>query len=160
MQPDTIAVIDVDGVVADVRHRLPLLRRHPPRWDLFFAAADGDPLLEVGAELVTKLAEEHTVVWLSGRPERLRAVTEDWLARHDLPDGRLELRRPRDYRPARLMKLERILLLARDATVAAVVDDDPDVVATLTQAGYPAVLAEWVPHQKTLHRAQERDGRT
>ena len=117
-------------------------------------------MLPVGAELVAKLALEHRIIWLSGRPEHLRAVTEDWLAQHDLPATRVELRRPADYRPARVMKLERIRGLARTATVAAVIDDDPDVIATLTGAGFPAVLADWVPHEKTLHRAQERDGRT
>ena len=35
-----LAVFDVDGVVADVRHRLHHLGRH--RWDRFFAAADRD----------------------------------------------------------------------------------------------------------------------
>jgi hypothetical protein len=160
VQPDTIAVIDIDGVVADVRHRLSTLRHRPPRWDLFFDYADEDPLLEVGAQLVHKLAEEHTIIWLSGRPEHLRDVTEDWLAQYKLPGDRLELRYPHDYRPARIMKLERIRGLARHATVAAIVDDDPDVVDTLVEAGFPAMLAEWVPHEKTLHRAQERDGRT
>jgi hypothetical protein len=160
MPPESIAVIDIDGVVADVRHRLALLRRRPPRWDLFFDAAHADPLLTVGADVVAKLAESHRIVWLSGRPEHLRGLTEDWLDRHDLASGRLELRRSSDYRPARIMKLERIRALAREGTVAAVVDDDPDVISTLTEAGFPAVLADWVPHEKTLHRAQERDGRT
>lgn len=160
MPPESIAVIDIDGVVADVRHRLPLLRRRPARWDLFFDYADDDPLLEIGADVVRQLASEHTVVYLSGRPEHLRGVTEDWLSRHGLPHGRLELRESYDFRPARIVKLERIRELERDGVIAAIVDDDPDVIHTLTAAGYPAVLADWVPHEKTLHRAQERDGRT
>ena len=158
--PATIAVIDIDGVVADVRHRLPHLERPHPRWDRFFAAADDDPLLPVGADLVTELAALHTIVWLSGRPEHLRALTLHWLTRHGLPPGRLELRAPGARRPAAEMKLERVRDLARDFGIGAVIDDDPRVVEALLAAGLPVVLADWVPHERTLHQAQEDDGRT
>ena len=46
--PDSrpIAVFDIDGVLADVRHRLHHLQCRPQRWEAFFTAADRDPLLE------------------------------------------------------------------------------------------------------------------
>ena len=44
--------------------------------------------------------------------------------------------------------------------MAAVVDDDPDVVDTAMRAGFPAVLADWVPRDGRLRAAQERLGRT
>jgi hypothetical protein len=34
-----LAVFDLDGVLADVRHRLHFLDRRPKDWDGFFAAA-------------------------------------------------------------------------------------------------------------------------
>ena len=73
-------MIDIDGVVADVRHRLHYLRRS--RWDLFFDEAQDDPPLSTGIELVHTLAQDREIVWLSGRPEWLRGVTADWLKRH------------------------------------------------------------------------------
>ena len=155
----TLAVIDIDGVVADVRHRLHYLRGRK-RWSSFFAGAPNDPLLDVGAALVTQLAQEHDIVWLSGRPEALREVTQRWLDDHGLPSGRLLLRRAGDYRPAAQTKVELLRELAGASTVAAVVDDDPDVVAAVGAAGFPVVLADWVPHDKTLRDAQERSGRT
>ena len=42
-----IAVLDIDGVLADVRHRLHHLERQPTSWSGFFAAAVSDPLLPV-----------------------------------------------------------------------------------------------------------------
>lgn len=156
----SIAVIDIDGVVADVRHRLPFLRRARPRWDLFFAAAATDPLLQVGADLAADLAGRHSVVWLSGRPEHLRRVTADWLAGHGLPPGRLELRAAGDFRPAAEMKLQRLRELGLHFDIAAVVDDDPRVVTAVRAAGLPVVLADWVPHERTLRQAQEDLGRT
>ena len=44
-----LAVFDIDGVLADVRHRLHHLQARPQRWEAFFLAADRDPLLEEGA---------------------------------------------------------------------------------------------------------------
>jgi phosphoglycolate phosphatase-like HAD superfamily hydrolase len=155
-----LAVFDVDGVVADVRHRLRHIANRPKNWAAFFAAADRDPALADGVELVHEFARDHDLVWLTGRPERLRVVTERWFARHDLPAGRLLMRPDDDRRPARDYKADRLRRLAADATIAVVIDDDPDVVRRLTKDGFPVRLADWVPHEKSLRQAQERDGRT
>jgi phosphoglycolate phosphatase-like HAD superfamily hydrolase len=153
-----LAVFDIDGVVADVRHRLHHL--HPPRsWPDFFAAAAEDPLLPEGARLVNDLAGVHEIVWLTGRPAWLRDTTADWLARHRLPGTELHLRPGRDHRPARLYKVEVLRSLAA-RQVAAFVDDDPEVISAATTAGFAAVLADWQPRDSTLRDAQERLGRT
>jgi hypothetical protein len=154
----TLAVVDIDGVVADVRHRLHHLA--PPRsWSRFFAAAADDPLLPEGARLVADLAGEHEIVWLSGRPRWLSAVTTQWLAGHGLPGTELHLRPDHDRRPARLYKLDALGRL-RPRGIAAVIDDDRLVVDAAVAAGYPAVLVDWVPRDIVLGDAQERWGRT
>jgi hypothetical protein len=159
--PRPLAVFDIDGVVADVRHRLHHL--HGRRsWHGFFREAGADPLLAEGARLAHDLARGHDVVWLTGRPEWLRDVTEDWLDTHGLPAGELYLRPDGDYRPARVYKLG-VLRRLRDRdgrVVAAFVDDDAEVVDGALAAGFPAVLAEWVPRDGALRDAQERLGRT
>lgn len=153
-----LAVFDIDGVVADVRHRLHHLEV-PKSWSGFFGAADQDPLLAEGARLVHDLARQHDVVWLTGRPMWLRDATQAWLAHNKLPGAELHLRPDRDHRPARLFKVEVLgRLTARG--VAAFVDDDPEVVHAATVAGFPAILADWVPRAARLRDAQERLGRT
>jgi hypothetical protein len=156
-----LAVFDVDGVVADVRHRLHhLRRRHSDRsWHRFFAEAGADPLLPEGGRLVADLAREHEIVWLTGRPEWLRAVTIDWFDRHGLPGDELHMRPSGDYRPARIYKLDVLRRLAPRG-IAAVVDDDPEVIDAGMRAGLPAVLADWVPRDGDLRAAQEDEGRT
>lgn len=153
-------MIDIDGVVADVRHRLHLIERKPKRWDDFFAQSADDPPLPTGVDLVLELAADHEVIWLTGRPERNRALTERWLADQGLPVGTLLMRRERDFRPAREAKRDQLRRLRKDREIAVVVDDDPSVVATLTEDGFPVRLADWLPHSSTLQKAQERDGRT
>jgi hypothetical protein len=155
-----VAVIDVDGVVADVRHRLGHLERRPRDWDAFFAGAADDPPLATGIERVQQLAAEHEIVWLTGRPEHLRDTTLTWFARHDLPSARLIMRRGNDRRPARVVKRAELRRLAAGRTVTVVIDDDPAVVAALAADGWPVELADWVPYTAELGTAQEQTGRT
>ncbi len=155
-----LAVFDIDGVVADVRHRVHHLDAGDSRsWRRFFAAADRDGLLPEGAALVGDLGDRHDIVWLTGRPEWLRDTTQRWLARHGLPHDEVHLRPHGDYRPAPHYKLSVLRRLAPRG-IAALVDDDDEVVSAARAAGYPAVLADWVPREAALRRAQDRDGRT
>jgi hypothetical protein len=146
-------------VLADVRHRLHHLEARPQRWERFFQAADRDPLLPEGAERLRAALADHDVMYLTGRPERTRLLTERWLARHDLPTGPLVMRPDDDYRAARWMKREVLRDLSATRTVASVLDDDPAVVAVLEADGWPVELATWLPHSSTLHTAQDK-GRT
>ena len=155
-----IAVIDIDGVVADVRHRLRFLERRPKDWGGFFGAAPQDPVLEVGRETVLRLAEVCDIVYLSGRPEHCRDDTEEWFARHGLPVGRLMLRRGGDFRPAKDVKVEVLRRLARQAPVTVLVDDDSAVLDAARSAGFDVLPATWMGSAPALHEAQEEDGRT
>jgi hypothetical protein len=155
----SIAVFDIDGVVADVRHRLHHLDAKPKDWAGFFRGAGKDSPLDTGISLAAAAAVDHDVVWLTGRPEWMRPLTRDWLSAHGLPANEVIMRRRRDFRPARVMKVEALRnLAARD--VITFVDDDPDVIAAARAAGFPARLADWVPRSSTLAEAQEQIGRT
>lgn len=159
-----LAVLDVDGVLADVRHRLHHVQRRPKDWDAFFAAAPDDAVLTAGLTKVQGLTADHDIVYLTGRPERCRADTTDWLHTHHFPDGDLVMRPDTDRRPARLFKVEQVRRLARQLRVALVVDDDAAVVEALRSAGFTVEHAAWMdesePQQASLFDAQEREGRT
>jgi len=158
--PRPIAVFDIDGVLADVRHRLHHLEARPQRWERFFQAADRDPLLAEGADRLHAAQADHDVIYLTGRPERSRRLTERWLRHHDLPDRPLVMRADDDHRPARWMKREVLRTLSATRDIVSVLDDDPAVVAVLEADGWPVELATWLPHSSTLQSAQERQGRT
>ncbi|MCO7192371.1 hypothetical protein [Pseudonocardia sp. McavD-2-B] len=153
-----LAVFDIDGVLADVSHRLHYLDVH--RWEKFFAAAHADPLLDEGADRLRAAQDEYDVVYLTGRPERNRRLTETWLRGFGLPTGPLFMRPDDDHRPARYVKREVLRLLAREREIAMILDDDPAVVRVLEADGWPVELATWLPHSSTLQDAQERQGRT
>jgi hypothetical protein len=159
-----IAIVDIDGVVADVRHRLHHITGRRKNWDAFFDAAVDDPPHEEGLGVVRTLAQGHEIVYLTGRPERLRRATAQWLAGHGIGGHTLMMRSDRDRRPAAQVKVELLQRLARTRTVAVVVDDDVRVIAAVGAAGFTTFLADWeqraLDEERALESAQEREGRT
>ncbi len=154
------AVLDIDGVVADVRHRLEHIEKRPKDWASFFAGAVDDPVLADGVWLAERLSRRHDIVWLTGRPAHLKRATTAWLEAAGLPVPRLLMRRRGDFRPAAVTKLEVLRQLATDREVRVLVDDDPAVVRAVQAGGFAVLHADWVPHRAALREAQEREGRT
>ena len=160
MDQRPLAIVDIDGVVADVRHRLRHLEGRRKDWDAFFAAAVDDPPHEEGLAIVERLAADHEIVFLTGRPERCRADTERWLEAHGIGGHPLHMRPEGTRRPAAQVKREVLDRVAAGREVAVVVDDDPDVLAAMAAAGRPTFHAAWGDRSTTLHQAQEVEGRS
>lgn len=159
-----LAIVDLDGVVADVRHRLVHLTGRRKDWDAFFAAAVDDPPHPEGIAVVERLQQDHDVVYLTGRPERCRADTEAWLERHGIGGHPLHMRSGRDRRPAAVVKPELLRTIAQGREVAVVVDDDDRVVEAMRRAGHQVLHADWekraAEEDAALEQAQEEQGRT
>jgi hypothetical protein len=159
-----IAIVDLDGVVADVRHRLHFLQGKPKDWDRFFAAALADPAHPEGLAVVARLADDHEIVFVTGRPDRLRRDTVEWLRTYGLGEHRLFMRPDGDRRPAAQVKRELVTALARDREIGIVVDDDELVLDALRDAGYPTFAADWerrlAEDERALLDAQEFSGQT
>ncbi|WP_374777236.1 hypothetical protein OG756_35150 [Streptomyces sp. NBC_01310] len=155
-----LAVFDIDNTLADTGHRQHFLERRPRDWAGFFGAAPADPPLGLGVALAVESAADCEVVYLTGRPERCRVDTVDWLTRHGLPEGRLWMRGNQDRRPARTTKLEVLKRVARGREVRMLVDDDELVCQAARAAGFRVVTADWAADAPELRSAQEAEGRT
>ncbi|MFM7598449.1 MAG: hypothetical protein ACKO70_08790 [Actinomycetota bacterium] len=158
-----LAVVDIDGVLADVRHRLHHLSGRRRDWDAFFAAAGDDAVLPEGRAQIDKArADGLDIVYLTGRPERCRPGTLAWLGEHGFPEAPLVMRADDDRRPARRFKVEVVEGLASAARVSRVIDDDDAVCQAMREAGFPVVHARWMDEGDvaTLAQAQETLGRT
>ncbi len=151
-----LAVFDIDGVVADVRHRLRHLERGS--WRRFFDAAARRPAAGRGraaGRRPRRLARDR----LADRAPGVAALDHRGLVARARPARRRSCTcaPPGDYRPAPRYKLD-VLETLRPRGVAAVIDDDDEVVRAALRRGFPAVLADWVPRTDVLRRAQDRDG--
>jgi hypothetical protein len=138
-----VAVVDIDGVVADARHRRHHIAGRRRDWERFFAAAGDDPPHPEGLALVATLAADHDVVFLTGRPGRYRSATERWLADNGLDGHRVVMREDGDRRPAARFKLDVVEELRVAGRLDVVVDDDPAVLAAVAALGVPTFAATW-----------------
>ncbi|MDT9687249.1 hypothetical protein Q5762_02585 [Streptomyces sp. P9(2023)] len=155
-----LAIFDLDNTLASTAHRQRFLEGRPRDWAAFFAAAPQDPPLAEGVVLCREAVEECEVMYLTGRPERCRRDTVAWLAAHALPDGTLHMRRDRDFRPARVTKVEILRRLGREREIRMLVDDDELVCDAAEAAGFTVVRARWAATSEALTDAQEKLGRT
>lgn len=137
-----IAVVDIGGVLADPGHRLHHLDGPQKNWPMFFGALRGDAVIPRGRDLVRTLyVDGNVVILLTGRPERTRAPTIEWLSERRIPFSQLWMRPNKDRSPARDFKAWRLRESdLRPSDVDLLVDDSWDVVRHLAKAGYPAVL--------------------
>ena len=99
---------DIDGTVANLRHRLNFIQTKPKNWDAFDAAIPYDTVNEPVATVVKALVAtgEHDFIFVSGRNERCRVSTEEWLADNQFWYEKLYMRKLKDYRRDDIVKSE------------------------------------------------------
>lgn len=94
-------IIDLDGTLCNVSHRVHHIQKEPKDWPAFFdACIDDTPNEAVTALVMMAIMSRHTILYVSGRPETHRHQTEVWLTQHGLDyHTRLLMRAEGDYRP-------------------------------------------------------------
>jgi len=93
-------IFDIDGTLANADHRLHWVLTKPKNWVAFYAGIADDPAIETVCTLARTLHQAgHLVVFCTGRNETCRALTQEWLTRHDLHGAALYMRSSKDHRP-------------------------------------------------------------
>lgn len=109
-------IVDIDGTLADCKHRLPHIQKRPKDWDAFFAAVAEDVGIWPVIDMVEALhRNRHRVVFCTGRPASTRDATVRWLGRHfSFPLLWLYTRRDGDHRDDDIVKREMLELIRSD----------------------------------------------
>lgn len=136
MKPKCI-IVDIDGTIADIGHRLHFIKDGKKQWDNFFAAAvDDKPIPDVIALVQSLDLARLDIVMVSGRPARTREATCTWLNRFMVPRGVLLMRPDGDHREDHVVKEE---ILDRDILphwdVLCSIDDRNQVVSMWRRRG-------------------------
>jgi hypothetical protein len=125
------ALFDIDGTLANIKHRRTYLSKSPPDWKSFNDEMGDDTPNESVVSLYRSLwhANSYELILVSGRNERSRSLTEQWLAWNEIPFSRLLLRADHDFRADHVIKEELLdLLLTEGKEIAFTVDDRQQVV--------------------------------
>lgn len=73
-------IVDLDGTLCDVKHRLHFIKNKPPEWDKFHEACVNDPVNQWCKSLVNSYhGTDVIVIYMTGRPIKYMAETEKWI---------------------------------------------------------------------------------
>ena len=142
-KPRPIAIVDIDGTIADDTARLRHIRQHDDlcdkiycqcstrghreNWAAYFAEVSNDIPVKGLVNMLERL-NDHLIVLVSGRPTsngktRVGLATEDWLLRHGVPFDLLFLKTRNFHQPSLDFKRTILEHLPRER-VAYVFEDD------------------------------------
>jgi hypothetical protein len=130
-----IALVDIDGTIADLSHRLHYIQDKPKDWAGFFDAMTMDKPIEPMCNLVHALKDKYDIVFMSGRPDSHRSQTEYWLANNNFGVSLFKplMRKAGDYRADHIVKRELLakvldLFDCQINQIGLVIDDRKQVV--------------------------------
>lgn len=101
VRKDTAVIFDIDGTLADISHRLHHItgyvdneaNRIKKDWDAFNEDCLEDKIYQPIKEMLLLYFDSgHIVILVTGRNEKVRKKTEEWLNLHKIPFDQLHMR--------------------------------------------------------------------
>lgn len=137
-------VVDLDGTVADCTHRLHFINGETKDWKGFYEACKDDKPIMSMIDMVRALNERYYyVIFLTGRSELARNVTQEWLQANNLWNYDDLIMRPlEDYRHDSVVKLEMLNNYIRTnlnndkEAIGFILEDRATVVKSFRDAGF------------------------
>ena len=108
MKKEKIIICDLDGTLCNTDHRKHFMQQKPKDWNSFYGGIPNDPINKWCYELILKMnaVQPYTnIILVSGRPEKYRKNTEDWLHKHGIPAD-VFMRKDGDFRDDAIVKKE------------------------------------------------------
>ena len=137
MRKHKAIIIDLDGTLCDVDHRVHHVKSKPKNWDAFNQALNQDRPHFWCIELMTAMRSYgYKIYFVTGRGENYRKMTIDWLEHHKILFDELHMRKDQDFREDSEVKEEiYINKIEKISQVLFVVDDRKSVVERWRKLG-------------------------
>jgi phosphoglycolate phosphatase-like HAD superfamily hydrolase len=135
-----LVVFDIDGTLADNHHRIHHVITKPKNWNAFDMAIPGDTVIWPMAETFRSLRSAgHDIIFVTGRSERSRKDTVEWLDKNDLHNSlsKVYMRPDGDYRSDDIVKCELLDQIIKEYGFKPDIwfDDRPRVVRAIRARG-------------------------
>lgn len=101
-------IFDIDGTIADCSHRLHFIQQETPDWDTFYSLCGNDKPINNVCNMMRVLQRYSEIIFVTGRSEKFRNHTVEWLKRQtgSFTDYHLFMRADGDHRPDYEIKKE------------------------------------------------------
>lgn len=99
-------IVDIDGTLADISTTIHILEKDATNWDEWAEATRKCPSNKWCEELIDAMyVRGYHIVFVTGRNNKYRALTKEWLKRHTtVKDYTLVMRPNNDFRSDELVK--------------------------------------------------------
>ena len=125
---EELVIFDIDGTLADISERVHHVRKKPKNWNAFNEGMAQDKAIRSMVQLCNILyAAGVRIVLCSGRTEKNRPETVEWLDKQGVNYHELLLRKDEDFRSDAVIKRE-ILQGMEKSRILFVVEDRSRVV--------------------------------
>lgn len=139
-------IVDIDGTLADNMHRQHLAPKRgtaqgvgaihlEPSWRRFFDAMHLDVPVPAVRLIVNKFYPLARVILCTGRSERFRRGTEEWMTTHNVMYDVMHMRADDDYRKDEEVKQDMLNRILVNHNVLFSIDDREEVVAMWRRNG-------------------------
>lgn len=130
-------IFDIDGTIADLSHRLHFIKQEKKDYRSFHDACDKDLPIEPIIDLVFDMhARGYSILFVSGRTDRIRDKTEEWLRRYSIPWVKLYMRKDGDWRPDHKVKSDILDNIIKEGyNIKFAVDDRDSIVKMWRERG-------------------------
>jgi|ERR1700722_954582 len=100
-------IVDIDGTIADCRHRIHLVKDGRKEWKKFFDLMHEDLPIQPVIRLVNAMFNANSdILYVTGRPEEYRAATTNWFQDNTVHCNDILMRKTGDFRPDYIIKEE------------------------------------------------------
>jgi hypothetical protein len=115
MNPRNFYLVDIDGTLADLSHRLHFIHNNPADWDGFFAACGKDsPIIDVIKVVCALKREDTLLLMVTGRSDAVKDATIEWLNNWQIPFDAIYMRKAGDHRQDDIVKGELLDQILKD----------------------------------------------
>lgn len=124
-------IFDMDGTLANISTRRQVLKKNPKDWNGFFQGIEFDlpnvPIVELFHTL--SATGNYIMIVVTGRPERYRCVSTQWLLKHNINAELMYMRQDGDRRPDDVVKKEILeKIRSQELEIILAIDDRQSVV--------------------------------
>lgn len=137
---DYFIFLDIDGVIADCDHRLHYVKQEKKDYDSFYKEVVNDAPM-VDNDFIDQVEKRYQgrVVFVTGRPERTRKDTNEWLEKHygvKPYSHTMLMRQDKDHRKSEELKAELVAEFASTYPIrsCAVIDNKESNVHSMVDA--------------------------
>ena len=140
MKSRLAVIVDVDGTLTEINQK----RKEAIEakdWDTFHALSEFEPPNVLVLDMVKDFQRQsHFIFLITGRPEKWRKLTQDWLTENEVPCDALLMRNDDNHEPSYAVKKAYLdaLIQSRFKIVCAL-EDRPQDVQMYRAANVPVV---------------------